>query len=157
LIFGLHSPRLDRRPVDSGFCDTALFRPAQLSGQGVSVTCQDITFVTRPHAASRRPWEVRMQAVAPSVILRPSFQQKQSGSGACAGLGGSSGDGRLGRPDGRPTEERKDAQQQRWRDLSQRWGRPRLFASCLEKTRDSGCHKSLPCDERSWVSADYAV
>jgi hypothetical protein len=47
--------------------------------------------ITRPHSAMRRPWVVRMQAVLPSAILRPSFQQKQSGSGAWACRGGSSG------------------------------------------------------------------
>jgi hypothetical protein len=50
--------------------------------------------MTRSHLASRRPWFVLMQALAPSAILRPSLQQKQSGSGACASRGGSTGIGR---------------------------------------------------------------
>ncbi len=45
---------------------------------------------TRPQVATRRPCVVLMQDLEPSAILRPSFQQKQSGSGAWARRGLSS-------------------------------------------------------------------
>lgn len=79
---------------------------SQLSGQGLSVTIQDIMLMTRSHLASRRPWFVLIQALAPSAILRPSLQQKQSGSGACASRGGSSG---IGRSCARPSDVTESA------------------------------------------------
>lgn len=47
----------------------------QLSGQGFSVTSQDIRLVTRPQVARRRPMVVRIQDMLPSAIFLPSFQQ----------------------------------------------------------------------------------